>query len=201
MEATIKPKFSDRESWLTAAANKILSEIIMPEVGDAFPRPTFRISVGFPKHTRGAKSIAVCFVRRVSNDGVNEIFINPEIDYPMQVLESVAHELIHATDDCASGHRNYFAKTARAIGLEGKFTATYAGPALVVKLQEYIDALGEFPHVRMVVDSGRKKDGTRQLKVGCTECDFIFRTSQKHIDNLMIEAPCPCCGEGYLEQI
>lgn len=200
-------KFQDRESWLTEAACLMLDEIIMPVVEAAYPEydsPAFRISVGFPKHSRGGRAIAVCFVKEVSTDGVCEIFINPEIDNPVEVMEALAHELIHSVDNCASGHRNFFAAVARKIGLEGKFTATYAGDTLKAKLEEYASLLGGFPHSKMMIDKGHKKGGTRQVKVSCSDidCGFIFRTSQSQIAKLMLnnsDAPvCPCCNSGVL---
>lgn len=195
---TDKQLFDDREAWLTEASNLILDDMIMPLSGDR-ARPEFRISIGFPKHSRGGKAIAVCFAKEASSDNVNEIFINPEIDNPIQVLASNVHELIHAVDNCENGHKGYFAETARAVGLEGKLTSTYAGPELEARLKEYARLLGKFPHHKMNSDVTHKPDGTRQRKVQCSnvECGFIFRTSQKWINRLRAGAECPCCGERY----
>lgn len=184
-----KQLFDDREAWLTEASNLILDDIIMDEC-EGYARPNFRISIGFPKHSRGGKAIAVCFRKEASTDGVNEIFINPEIDSPVDVLESVAHELIHAVDNCESGHRNFFARVARAIGLEGKLTATYAGEQLKGVLESYSVLLGQFPHAKMNMDKVRKPDTTRQLKVECNDCGMIFRTSRKW--QVKVQS-CPCC--------
>ena len=193
--------FTNREEYLTEAANLALDDIIMPIVdkwndrnADNIERPNFRISVGFPKHSRGGRAIAVCFRREASTDGVNEIFINPEIDSPEDVMGSMIHELIHACDDCESGHQHFFAFAARKVGLEGKLTETVPGEALASTLHSYQRLLGEFPHAKMVIDKSHKKSSTRQLKVSCTACDFLFRTSQKHIDNLTTESHCPCCA-------
>ncbi len=198
---TDKILFDDREAWLTEASNLILDDLIMNEVSE-YQRPTFRISVGFPKHSRGGKAIAVCFKREASTDGVNEIFINPEIDDPVTVLESVAHELIHAVDNCASGHRNFFARVARAIGLEGPLTKTFAGSQLRYVLESYSSLLGQFPHSKMTMDQVHKKDTTRQRKVECrnSDCGFLFRASAKQIEKLgnSGDALCPACQRGRL---
>ena len=193
---TDKILFDDREAWLTEAANLMLDDLIMP-VASEFARPNFRISVGFPKHSRGGKAIAVCFAKEASSDGVNELFINPEIDNPIEVLGSVAHELIHAVDNLASGHKGFFARVARKIGLEGKLTETYAGEDLAGVLESYSGLLGKFPHAKMQMDKGHKKDSTRQKKVECTEkmdCGFIFRTSASQLAKMPLDAACPCCG-------
>ena len=204
------PLFKDRESWLTEAGNLILDDILTPVVkkaGYEYERPQFRISIGFPKHSRGGKSIAVCFVRAASTDGVNEIFINPELDDPVAVMEAMVHELVHAYDDCASGHRNFFATVARKAGLEGPLTATHCGDKLLGKLKEYAGLLGVFPHRKMQLDKTHRKDGTRQLKVWCDDatCGFIFRTSEIQLAKLFrkeVEAPfCPACDVGHLHRL
>lgn len=197
---TDKILFDDREAWLTEAANLILDDLIMPAVetsGYSYDRPTIRISVGFPKHSRGGKAIAVCFSKAASSDNVNEIFINPEVDEPVRVLDCVVHELIHAVDDGASGHRNFFARIARLVDLDGPLTATVAGPQLADTLSGYADLLGKFPHAKMNTDKVRRKDGTRQRKVECGDCGMIFRTSAKWMDRV---ENCPCCNSQNLNK-
>ena len=192
--------FTNRESYLTEAAGLILDDILMPIVessGYQYERPVYRVSMGFPKHSRGGKAIAVCFAKCASSDGVNEIFINPEIDEPVQVMESLLHELIHAIDDLKSGHRNFFAAIARRAGLNGKLTATYAGDSLAATLREYAELLGTFPHQKMTLDNGRKKAATRMLKVECTACGWSFRTSQKHLDAMQSNV-CLSCNSSTL---
>ena len=191
--------FETREAYLQEAASLLLDDVVMPAVeakGYAFERPRFRISMGFPPNSRGNKVIAVCFVSEASSDGVNEIFVNPTIDDPIEVLESVAHELIHAVDNCASGHRNFFAAVARRIDLVGKLTATKAGDKLGATLAEFVSLLGDFPHHKMNIEAGRKKGGTRMLKVECywEDCQFSFRASQTQIDK-MTSHDCLACGE------
>lgn len=195
--------FPTREAYLSEASNLILDDLLMPLIekyGDMYKAPKFRISVGFPKHSRGGKAIAVCFVKEASTDGVNEIFINPEIDSPLEVLGSVVHELIHAIDNCESGHQNFFARLARGAGLEGPLTATVPGNDLRLRLMGYIDLLGDFPHNRMVTDRVHKKDSTRQIKVSCADtdgCGFMFRTSRRQIDKLD-NGVCPACEMNIL---
>jgi hypothetical protein len=202
--------FKDREAWLTEAANLMLDDIIMPQVDlwnekhldQQHERPNFRISVGFPKHSRGGKAVAVCFVREASTDHVNEIFINPEIDNPVEVMGAMAHELIHAVDDCASGHQHFFAFMARKIGLDGKLTATHPGEKLEAELESYSELLGVFPHAKMNMTKTHKKEPTRQLKVEChnTDCGFLFRTSAAQRTKLgeSGKAFCPACQRGKL---
>ncbi len=76
---TMNALFPTREAYLTEAANLIPDDLLMGIVEKKYEyaRPNFRVSVGFPKHSRGGKAIASCFSTEASSDGVNEIFINP----------------------------------------------------------------------------------------------------------------------------
>lgn len=193
-------KFDDREAWLTAACEIILDGTIMPvveespykaESPDEYERPPFRVSLGFPKRSRGGRVIAVCFARAASADGVNEIFVSPEMDDPIEIMQALVHELIHAVDDGKSGHRRFFEYTARAVGLAGKLTETFAGDELLQQLHVIADALGPLPHARLNLDAGRKKGGTRQLLVKCGKCDFKARASAVQVRRW--EAGNNCC--------
>lgn len=190
-----------REAWLTEAAAIILDGIIMPHAANSGLRhPPVRITVGWPKGSRGGKkAIGQCFVRAASTDGVNEIFISPEIDEPMVILPVLVHELIHALLDCADGHRGRFATYAKACGLTGPMTATKAGVSLSAQLAELAGALGGFPHARMDVDSHRRIAGTRQLKVSCGHCGFVARTSLMQVMRWADgDRVCPVCTEADL---
>lgn len=190
-----------REQYLTKCAEVILRDQLMPLVEGSqwdYPLPPVKISVGFPPGTRGGKVAACCCPRAASAGGFNEIFVNPTYDDPIYVLGNLVHELIHAIDDCASGHKGFFASIARKVGLDGKLTATVPGEALTAQLAKLVKRYGEFPHEQLKLGAARKKDGTRQLKVECEGCGFIFRTSQKWIDMLHDDSPCPACGDSML---
>jgi hypothetical protein len=187
------------------------------------PVPTdFHVSVGF-KPAGGYESALVmgcCYIRAVSSANVNEIFISPEWDDPIEILATFAHELIHAASDCADGHGAGFKKHAVAFGLTGKMTATYAGPELVRWLGMVAATLGPYPHAKTQIfankrkrlltpttpdpspgepgeggkiHSGRGKQATAMLKVQCDNptCGFICRATAKNLDLGM-----PVCGCG-----
>ena len=187
-------KFNTREEWLTEGIALLNSEVFAA-VGETVP--AVRVSVGWPGG-RGSKNsvIGQCWASRAAGDNVAQIFISPVLEDGVRVLDVLVHELIHAIDDCQSGHRGRFAKIARAVGLEGKLTATAAGEALSVKLSGILAKLGDFPHAALVnatANSGPKKQGTRMLKVECPADGYIVRTTQKWLD---LGVPtCPCGTE------
>lgn len=175
-----------REQWLMdaiAALRPMFQEkgIEIPEV---------RVSVGWPGG-RGSKSdtIGQCWNTECSADKKPQIFISPVVSEPLQALATLAHEMIHAADDCTNGHRGPFGKWARAIGLEGKLTATYAGPELESRLISLQDELGNYPHSALK-KSAPKKQTTRMIKVMCPSCDYTVRTTAKWIEVGLPTCPC-----------
>ena len=187
----------DRETWCTEAAQYILDDLIRPEMHDQWqPAHPFRVSMGYaPRTTARSKTIAVCIVAEASADGHNELFISPSLDDSAAILEALAHEMIHYADNCASGHRNHFARVARAIGLEGPLTATVAGADLARKLADIGEMLGPIPHAKIDLGKAKAKQGTRMIKVTCpdNDCGFHYRTSQTNI-NKVTDFLCPACN-------
>ena len=192
----------DREAWLTEAAQLIQDEIIYPELPQDYEIPyPFRVSVGYPPRTRSdSKVIAVCIKAEASADQHNEIFVTPKLDDSIAILEALTHELVHQADNCQSGHLNFFARTARKIGLEGKLTQTYASTELKHKLQQYVTLLGDIPHAAINLDVAKKKQSTRMIKLYCPHCGWSFRTSQKNIDSIRYMDCLACGAEDVLKQ-
>lgn len=181
-------KLQTREEWLVAAVAALAP--LFAEVGETLPE--VRVSVGWPGGG-GKKNnvIGQCWASAASKDKVSQLFISPVLDDASRVLDVLAHELVHAVDDCQSGHKGRFAKVAKGIGLEGKMTATVAGEELKAKLDAIVDELGAYPHAAIVPAlSGVKKQGTRMLKVVCPEDGYTIRTTQKWLD--LGTPTCPC---------
>ena len=181
----------DREGWLIETAQFILDDILLP-VSPDHAAPRVRLSIGNPTG-RNSKALACCYKREASADAHNEIFVTPSMDDSLEILSALVHELIHAIDNCESGHRGFFAITARRVGLEGKLTQTHASTDLKAILQGYIDLLGDIPHAKLDMSKARKKGGTRMLKCQCEECGFTYRTSSKWLTD-MHNTTCNYCG-------
>lgn len=185
----------NREAWLTTAARALaewFSEIEDAEV------PPFRVSVGWPGG-RGPKSSVrgQCWPTCSAEDGVAQIFISPTQVDTETTLGILLHEMIHAVDDCASGHRGNFVRIAKALGFVSKYTSsTNRTDELTERLQGLAERLGDFPSAAIV--TGRAADtpakqGTRMLKVVCPEDGYTLRTTQKWLD--MGLPTCPCGAE------
>lgn len=184
-----------REQWLNAAAEKI-RERFTPEFQKHFGDEGLdhldhlKVSTGFPSRGGLTTVIGQCWKAAASADETtHHIFINPRLEDIVEVVATLAHEMIHAADDGEHQHSGPFVRCARDIGLEGKATATFAGE----EFAEFARSLGAdhpYPHVGLVPLKTEKKQGTRMLKLEAACCGYVVRTTKKWIE---VGYPaCPC---------
>ena len=189
-----------REQWLTRGVELLNAEVFAP--ADMGIAEHVRVSVGFPYGSgkRKGEIVGQCFSPSVSADFTSQIFIAPTESDPISVLDTLAHELIHAIVGNECGHGGAFKQLATKIGLEGEMTETTAGEELRAKLQTIADKIGDYPHAGMNMDDIKpKKQSTRMLKIECPECDNIARQSDKAFKNHGLicgdcQVPMVCCG-------
>lgn len=182
-----------REEWLNAALTA-LRPWFKSRANAEIPSDA-RVSVGFPGGGSARKRIGECWARRMSKDNVNEIFISPVLQDPVRMLDVLVHEAVHAVDDCASGHKQAFKTVAKAVGLEGKMTATHAGEELKAELEKIVKTLPALSHGSLDL-TGRKKQPTRLVKLECDGCGMILRTTAKWLEQTG-EPNCACGGHFY----
>lgn len=152
--------------------------------------PGVKVTCSWPGGGSARTRIGECWARAASSADINEIFISPVIDDSVRALDILVHELCHAVDDCQNGHRKPFGRIARAVGLEGKLTATVAGEALTAELIKIVEKIGEYPHKALNPGQGRKKQTTRMIKIECDDCGAVFRMSRQWAAQVNA---CPCC--------
>ena len=186
-------KHETREQWLRGAV-----EELRPWFGSrglTIPREVW-VSCGWPDHkvrtVRGEY-----FPPKRSKSGRHEIFISPILYDPTcaadSVLGTLVHELCHALDEGASGHRGAFKKAAKTVGLEGPAKSTWAGEGLCQEFVRIYGELGEYPHAGMLLREEQEKKGTtcRFLKAVCPTCGAIIRVTRK-----VVEGPgLPICAK------
>jgi len=177
-----------RESWLLEAIEQLRTDF--DAVESEIPKK-IHVTCGWPS-TGGRpgkkQTIGECWPEDCSEDGYVEIFINPMINDSIKVLGVLVHELIHACGH--NGHRGQFRVLAKALGLEGKMTATEVGEDLAKRLEDIIAPLGEYPHSKLT-PLAKKTQGTRMIKLLCPTCGWLARTSRKWID---LGLPTCACG-------
>jgi hypothetical protein len=160
--------FSNREAWLLAAV-ELLKPIfaakrhIVPD--------NVQVSCGFASTGIRSHHIGQCWSRGSSTNERNQIFISPALGDPVQVLDTLVHELVHAVDNCEHKHGKEFKKIALSIGLEGPMRSAGAGKALKDQLVKIGDALGPYPHGQLKVHHVRKISAPRP-RARCKSCGF-----------------------------
>ena len=190
--------FTEREPWLAAAAVALQHQVFPRASIEAqqWEQRRYRVACGFPIGYRGSRTgkvaLGQAFDPSISADGTFEVFINPILDRPLDVLAVLAHELAHVWAGIQCGHRGEFARVARGIDLVGPLTGTSAGPWLSAELADIAQILGPYPHAK-VDPNARKKQGTRLLKLQCSDCGWTARVSALQGNRLHAASTCPVC--------
>ena len=187
-----------REEYLQKAKDE-LNERVFKQAGYEIPEVKISCSWALGTADKNKKTLGQCVPRSWSKANINEIMIVPTVDDSLQVIDTLAHELVHAVDDCESGHGAGFRKICMAVGLNGNSQMTYAcaGDELTQTIKEIVEDIGLYPHNELQIHK-RKRQTTRMIKVSCTECNFSYRTSRKNID-MMANKICNGCGSDSLE--
>ena len=182
----------NREQWLTQAAQGLETALFAP-LEKSLPLK-WRVSCSWPSSRASGKNakgvIGQCFDPSASADGTAEMIISMSQDDPIEVLAILAHEMVHAIEGIQAGHGAPFKRTAIAIGLTGKMTATIAGDAFKQSVAPIITDLGDYPHAAVDLTK-RKKQTTRMVKMSCSDCGYIARTSRANIEKHGATI-CPC---------
>ena len=194
-KAEPKAKHKNREAWLEAAVKELTKLFVKID----YEVPAVRVSVGWPGG-RGKKAnvIGQCFATKTATDSVSQIFVSPVVVDPLKAVIVVAHEMIHAVDDCKSGHKSGFIKIARELGFTPKWTV--ATPDTIsdefkAKLEAIAEKLGAYPHAAIVPTERPVVQKTYQLKAICVyDADYKVRMTQKMADDWGMPL-CPCHEE------
>jgi hypothetical protein len=193
-------KYATREEWLNAAA-----EIIASRFHDVFEQEfgadgmthleSLHVSAGFPSAgglAEKKKVIGQCWNSKTSADQHHHIFISPVLQDPVEVIATLAHEMVHAADDGEHGHKGAFTRAVRGMNLIGKPTATLAGEEFRAFALKSVQTLGAYPHVALQPTLKVKTQKTYMKKVVCDECDCVIRMTEKWLE----AAGTPTCGCG-----
>ena len=166
-----------REEWLMRAVVHL--EPIFQRGG--YQIPQVKVSIGFPSTGAKGRHLGQCWGSKASEDGINQIFIAPNQSDPVEVLDTLTHELVHAVDDCKSGHGEGFKKIATDVGLIGPMRSAGAGHHLKQDLMRIAQALGHFPHARLSIARGASRAGIKRPGAKCAKCGYEVVMLKKHL--------------------
>lgn len=187
-----------REAWLLSLAGNLDQKLFAPR---SLIVPKLQLSMGLPSKmalTSRRRRIGECWPLK-SGDGVANMFISPLLADPVDVAGTLIHEMVHAVDDCKSGHKGFFRKTAKDIGLEGKMTATTVGAELRRTIEEILHGMEAFPHAALKPGDRKPSKPSRLIHFKCDACGMPIWTTPPWIESEEFSFPCPC-GEGSFEK-
>jgi len=166
-----------RQRWLDNAVQLAAQEF--QALGYAVPE--LLISCGFPSTGSRSHRVGECWPTRLCTGGLNQIFISPVLDDPQEVLGVIFHELVHAVDDCKSGHGKAFKQIATHIGLTGKMIHAHPGEELSKKVQQMAESLGHYPHKRLLSKTSSRPARERP-SAHCPKCGYRVPMLKKFLE-------------------
>ena len=161
-------KHSSREGWLLAAIDLLRPQFKLK--GHRIPSK-IQVSCGFASTGTRSHHVGQCWSQKSSSNGLNQIFISPVLHEPVEVLDTLVHELVHAVDDCQHKHGAEFKKIALSLGLKGPMRSADAGPELRKKLAQLALELGPYLHGQLKVSHKRAVSRSRP-RAKCAQCGF-----------------------------
>ena len=167
-----------REQWLLQAVDHLLP--IFERAG--YSVPIVKVSIGFPSTGSKGRHLGQCWSTKSAVDGVNQIFIAPHLPSPLDVLDTLVHELVHAVDDCESGHGEKFKKIAIDVGLKGPMRSAGAGEWLKQDLLRIAEKLGTFPHGRLSLPVRTMQQAPKRPGAKCPKCGYGVVMLKKYLN-------------------
>ncbi len=182
MSGTIKkPATRNRETWLEAGI-KALDKKFFRANGYELPEK-LQASCGFPHGS--SKAIGQCFSPEASADKTTHMFICPTQSNSAEVLDTLLHEMIHASVGTKAGHRGPFRKLALEFGMVGPMKSAHAevGSQLHKDLVLIVEKLGDYPHAAMQKKRKKGKGGSGWVRLKSIEDDsYTLVISPKVLD-------------------
>ena len=185
-------QFENREEFLTQAVEEFRP------VFDAIHRPLplgIKVACGFPLGAKRSKAIGQCFSANHTKENIIQIFISPVLSKPHEVIETLVHELCHATAN-GMNHGKPFQQVAKLMLLEPCMTgknawrATKGNADFSVEFAGILDSLGEYPNPQIELSHHAKTQTTRMLKASCPSCGYTVRLTAKWAAQGLPTCPC-----------
>lgn len=187
-----------RHNWIETALGSFRGHF--QECGYTVPT-NVRVSVGFVKSSTHPKALGQCFDKKASKDGFFELFISPivgatgevetDTKSTVNILETIAHEMVHASVGIDQGHQGQFITCAAAVGFVRPWRYTPAGERMLTIINTIIGKQGLFPAGAITLP--RKKQGKSLIKCYC-ECNYVAYITMKNLE----EHGTPICPNDFV---
>ena len=184
-------EYDTAEAWLKAAYEALRPDF--EAIGKTLPA-VIHADFGFTSHGSKKTGISGQFYEgSASTDGISKLIVRCNADDVIAILETVAHQGVHAVVGAEDGHGKAFREVALRIGLEPPMVTSKAGKRLTERLYALAAELGPFPNAKLnfetVGANGKAKhvsdqpktQENRQLKVECLVdgCGYCARAAAK----------------------
>lgn len=143
----------DREGWLRQAAAEFRAWIHQVSGVEV---PDFRVSMGHGLVHYEKRVRAVTWKRECDGEGLNQVFISPQIGDTAEVLGVLLHEMLHVTldkmdDPTWNHHGGQFAEFAIRLGMCAPYTTANPDVPTTARFMVIAAELGPFPHAALTV--------------------------------------------------
>jgi len=189
------PEFhGTREEWclrVIDAVTPILAEYDIEMQGDR----EIRISIAKVKGNEGG----YCVNSSASHDGrVNHIVISTRLEKPEHIVHTIVHEMMHAYDDCNSGHRGRWKRWANILQMQTK--GWDSSPMLLDIIGRVLMKVGIPVEHRSTKTRAPKQRETSQIRYVCQVCAGFARVPRKAaIEGFLLF--CGRCDEEMLSEL
>lgn len=134
------------EEWLDHAVSALRS--YFAQFGHLVPVVEVSCGHGIDGYSpkRKVNTDGICLAKRYSKAHINQIYISPQFTEPLDVLNILAHELIHAVDDCFTNHGSTFRDIAVDLGMPDSGDLIFDGNEEILAIFSRIALpLGRYP--------------------------------------------------------
>lgn len=181
-----------REEWLNRATGLFTRH--WATLGVKVPSDV-QLSCGFPGGGSIRRRIGECWSRSRSARKVNQVFISPVIDNPIKALDILGHELLHAVEDCRSGHGRNFTKLSGRVGYSGGKSSSAETPQAKAMIAGMCKVLGKYPHGAVSIPEKKAKTSSGLHKFTCEEHGDVLYTTEKKVAKFGAPKCRKCGGE------
>jgi hypothetical protein len=153
-----------REEWAVSISLALLPELAKLGITMVGERRQIRVAVA----PLPATKLGLCYSASKSVAGnTNIITLSSDQGEPIELAHTLLHEILHALDDCRSGHKGRWARWAEMLGMERCGHARNAQADQM--LRSALERVG-LPALHVQTKSQRRKQRKSQVRFICTSC-------------------------------
>ena len=190
-----------REEWLRHAVELIDEQIFNKSLELEYHKD-FQIACGWTRRPTVALGETI-YPYEGEDVSIDDFFpvtihINCTIKDPIEMIEVLVHECIHAFKGI-KGHGKQFAEVAREVGFEKPYTKNHPSQFLVDNCTSIYNQLkekyGDFPGKAIVMKPQEKKEGQKRIiMLFCPACGMELKADRKMFEKHGQKCPTCSCG-------